>query len=117
ASPTRRRARPVIEKAAGGDSVLPTIKAEPSAEEKKSLAIEIVVGTVDQLVAERGGDGAISASLIKSTIKRIRPGFSESEYGYSAFGKILDDAQKKGALVVEKKEGGAVLVSLPPSRS
>ncbi|MDP1925462.1 MAG: NYN domain-containing protein [Thiobacillus sp.] len=117
ASPTRRRARPVIEKAVGGDSVPPAVKAEPSAEEKKSLAIEIVVGTVDQLVAERGGDGAISASLIKSTIKRIRPGFSESEYGYSAFGKILDDAQKKGALVVEKKEGGAVLVSLPPSRS
>jgi hypothetical protein len=72
---------------------------------------------VDQLVAERGGEGAISASLIKSTIKRVHPGFSESEYGYSAFGKILDDAHKKGALLVDKKEGGAVIVSLPPSRA
>ncbi|PKO64215.1 MAG: NYN domain-containing protein, partial [Betaproteobacteria bacterium HGW-Betaproteobacteria-17] len=91
-------------------------KAEPSADDKKGQAIEIVVGTVEQLVAERGGEGSISASLIKNTIKRIRPGFSESEYGYSAFGKILDDAQKKGALVVERKEGGAVMVSLPPAR-
>jgi uncharacterized protein (TIGR00288 family) len=116
ASPTRRRARPAVEKTAAADDGRAAVKAEPSAEEKKALAIEIVVSTVEQLVAERGGEGSISASLIKNTIKRIRPGFSESEYGYSAFGKILDDAQKKGALVVERKEGGAVIVSLPPAR-
>jgi uncharacterized protein (TIGR00288 family) len=118
ASPTRRRARPVTEKPAAGDEGLAAGKAEPSAEEMiKSQAIELVVSTVEQLVAERGGEGSISASLIKSTIKRIRPGFSESEYGYSAFGKILDDAHRKGALVVERKEGGAVIVSLSPSRT
>jgi uncharacterized protein (TIGR00288 family) len=117
ASPTRRRARPAAEQAASGDAGQTTDKAVPSAEDKKNQAIELVVSTVDQLVAERGGEGAISASLIKSTIKRVHPGFSESEYGYSAFGKILDDAHKKGALVVDKKEGGAVIVSLPPSRA
>ena len=117
ASPTRRRARPTTEKPAAADEGRVAGKAEPSAEEKKNQAVELVVSTVEQLVAERGGEGSISASLIKSTIKRIRPGFSESEYGYSAFGKILDDAHKKGALVVDKKEGGAVIVSLPPSRA
>ena len=116
ATPTRRRARPATEKTAG-DTGRSAEKAEPSAEEKRNQAIEIVVGTLEQLMAERGGEGSISASLIKNTIKRIRPGFSESEYGYSAFGKILDDAHKKGTLVVERKEGGAVLVSLPPSRT
>jgi uncharacterized protein (TIGR00288 family) len=117
ASSTRRRARPATEKSATGDEGVAAGKAEPSAEDKKNRAVEIVVSTLEQLVAERGGEGSISASLIKSTIKRIRPGFSESEYGYSAFGKILDDAHKKGALVVERKEGGAVVVSLPPSRT
>jgi uncharacterized protein (TIGR00288 family) len=117
ATPTRRRARPATEKTAAGDTGRSAEKAEPSAEEKRNQAIEIVVSTLEQLMAERGGEGSISASLIKNTIKRIRPGFSESEYGYSAFGKILDDAHKKGALVVERKEGGAVLVSLPPSRT
>jgi uncharacterized protein (TIGR00288 family) len=117
ASPTRRRARPALGNAAEADADQPAANAEPSPEEKKSLAVELVVSTVDQLVAERGGEGSISASLIKSTIKRVHPGFSESEYGYSAFGKILDDAHKQGVLVVDKKEGGAVIVSLPPSRA
>ena len=113
---SRRRARPAIESPVAGAESLGTSHAEPNADDKKTQAIEIVVGTVEQLVAERGGEGYISASLIKNTIKRIRPGFSESEYGYSAFGKVLDDAQKRGVLTVEKKEGGAVLVSLPVSR-
>ncbi len=112
---SRRRPRPASEKATVEESM--AAKTGPSAEDKKGQAVELVVSTVEQLVADRGGEGSISASLIKSTIKRVHPGFSESEYGYSAFGKILDDAHKKGALVVDKKEGGAVIVSLPTSRS
>jgi uncharacterized protein (TIGR00288 family) len=112
---SRRRPRPAVEKQAAEETK--TAKIEPSTEDKKGHAVELVVSTVEQLVADRGGEGSISASLIKSTIKRVHPGFSESEYGYSAFGKILDDAHKKGALVVDKKEGGAVIVSLPASRS
>ena len=114
---SRRRARPVVDVAASADEVPTAAKAEPSAEDKKNCAIEIVVSTTEQLMADRGGEGSISASMIKNTIKRVHPGFSESEYGYSAFGKILDDAHKKGALVVERKEGGAVNVSLSPSRA
>ena len=111
---SRRRGRPTLEAAPTGES---QAAAELSPADKKRQAVEIVVSTLEQLVADRGGEGAISASLIKSTIKRVHPGFSESEYGYSAFGKILDDAHKKGDLVVETKEGGAVIVSLPPSRA
>lgn len=108
---SRRRGRPATVAAE------PVAKAEPGPEDLKGRAIDIVVGTLEQLVAERGGEGAISASLIKNTIKRMHPGFSEAQYGYSAFGKILDDANRKGVLVVDKKEGGAVLVSLPLSRA
>lgn len=116
-SPSRRRARPAAEKSTAGGEGQATVKAEPSAEEKKNQAIELVVSTMEQLMAERGGEGLISASLIKSTIKRVHPGFSESEYGYSAFGKILDDAHKQGALAVVRKEGGAVVVGLPVART
>ena len=116
AKSSRHRARPATGNSLAEAESPGASPAEPSADDKKTQAIEIVVGTVEQLVAERGGEGYISASLIKNTIKRIRPGFSESEYGYSAFGKILDDAQKRGVLVVDKKEGGAVIVSLPASR-
>lgn len=113
-SPARRRGRPATENRATADDIPAAGKAEPGGDEKRKQAMELVVSTVEQLVAERGGEGSISASLIKNTIKRIRPGFSESEYGYSAFGKILDDAHKQGMLAVERKEGGAVIVSLPP---
>ena len=109
AAGSRRRGRP-----AAGEA---PAKEESGAEDRKSRAVDIVVGTLEQLVAERGGEGAISASLIKSTIKRVHPGFSESQYGYSAFGKILDDAHRKGVLLVERKEGGAVVVSLPSVRA
>ncbi len=114
-SPTRRRSRPATENRVAADEIPAVGKSAPGGDEKRKPAMELVVSTVEQLVAERGGEGSISASLIKNTIKRIRPGFSESEYGYSAFGKILDDAHKQGTLVVERKEGGAVIVSLPPS--
>ena len=111
---TRRRSRPAGPDAASAETARPAPELpEISADEKKRRAVDIVVSTLEQLMADRGGEGAISASLVKSAIKRIHPGFSESEYGYGAFGKILDDAHRKGELVVERKEGGAVLVSLP----
>lgn len=113
---TRRRSRAAGADAGPAETGGPVADLpEPSADEKKSLAIDIVVSTLERLMADRGGEGSISASLVKSTIKRIHPGFSESEYGYGAFGKILDDAHRKGALIVERKEGGAVMVSLPQS--
>jgi uncharacterized protein (TIGR00288 family) len=115
--PTRRRGRPAAGKPAAAEEAPAEVKAELSAEDKKTRAIEIVVGTVEQLVSDRGVEGSIPASTIKNTIKRVRPGFSESEYGYSAFGKILDEAHKRGVLMVEKKEGGSVIVSLPASRT
>ena len=110
---SRRRPRPVVEKTVAEEILASENTPEPSPVEKKDRAIDIVVSTLEQLMADRGGEGSISASLIKNTIKRVHPGFSESEYGYNAFGKILDDAHKKGGLVVERKEGGAVIVSLP----
>ncbi len=111
----RRSAKTANDGTVPEESAIPN-KIEPSGDEKKTEAIDLVVSTVEQLLAERGGEGAISASRIKNTIKRIRPGFSEPSYGYSAFGKILEDAQKKGLLMVERKEGGAVNVSLPASK-
>lgn len=111
----RRTANAALESPVAEEITAPN-KVETTGDEKKTEAIDLVVGTVEQLLAERGGEGTISASRIKNTIKRIRPGFSEPSYGYSAFGKILEDAQKKGLLIVERKEGGAVNVSLPASK-
>jgi len=39
-------------------------------------------------------DRNLHASLVKETMKRIQPQFSEEYHGYNSFGKLLEDAQK-----------------------
>jgi hypothetical protein len=36
------------------------------------------------------------SSLIKETIKRKRPSFNETFYGYKSFGRLLEDAARRG---------------------
>ena len=87
--------------------------AKPKAEEKlddkpedskRQQAIDLVVATVEALVTERGEDEKIWGSMVKQTLKRRKPGFSESYYGYRSFGELLEDAQKHKLLLLERDE-------------
>lgn len=48
--------------------------------------------------------------MIKQTLKRQKPGFSESHYGFRSFGQLLEETAKRGALTLErdKKSGGYI---------
>lgn len=85
--------------------------AETVEESRRNQAIELVVDTVEALVAETNRD-EFHASQVKVTLKRRRPDFLESAYGYKAFGKILEDAEKKGLLELHRAEK-TVTVTLP----
>ena len=74
-------------------------------------AIDLVVDTVEALMSEKDVD-AVHASAVKNALKRRRPDFVESAYGYKAFGKILEDADKRGLLEIHR-QGQAVTVCLP----
>ncbi len=67
-------------------------------EARKSQAIEMAVETFDALVSERGDSGKIWASVLKEAIKRRKPDFSESYYGFRAFGNLLEEAKARGLL-------------------
>ncbi|WP_194726612.1 NYN domain-containing protein [Noviherbaspirillum malthae] len=67
-------------------------------ESRKRQAIEMAVSTFDALVAERGDSGKIWASVLKEAIKRRKPDFSESYYGFRTFGNLLEEAQTRGLL-------------------
>lgn len=67
-------------------------------EARKSQAIDMAVSTFDALVAERGDSGKIWASVLKEAIKRRKPDFSESYYGFRTFGNLLEEAQTRGLL-------------------
>jgi uncharacterized protein (TIGR00288 family) len=86
-------------------------KPEPS---KREEAVELVVETVEALVAERGEEEKIWGSMVKQTLKRRKPGFSESYYGYRSFGELLEDAKKRRLLILERDEkSGQHIIRLP----
>ncbi|WP_321817969.1 MULTISPECIES: NYN domain-containing protein [unclassified Paraburkholderia] len=85
--------------------------AEDRGEERKLKAITLVVETLDALGYERGDSGKIWASVLKSAIKRRRPDFNESRYGFRAFGNLLDEAQARGLLEVGRDDKSGTFVT------
>lgn len=85
----------------------------PPVDDKKQEAWDFVVETYEALVEERGEGENIWGSMIKQTLKRRKPGFSESYYGFRSFGQLLEEASANGILQLErdKKSGGFIIKS------
>ncbi|OZI20233.1 NYN domain-containing protein [Bordetella genomosp. 9] len=79
-------------------------------EARKTQAIDIAVETFEALMAERGDSGKIWASALKDAIKRRKPDFNESYYGFRAFGNLLEEAQSRGLLDVGRDEKSGTYV-------
>jgi len=79
-------------------------------ESRKTEAIEMAVETFDALVSERGDSGKIWASMLKEAIKRRKPDFSESYYGFRTFGNLLEEAQTRGLLEFGRDEKSGAYV-------
>ena len=79
-------------------------------ETRRTHAIEIAVETFEALLAERGDSGKIWASMLKEAIKRRKPDFSESYYGFRAFGNLLEEAQARGLLEFGRDEKSGAYV-------
>lgn len=79
-------------------------------EKRRNQAIEIAVETFEALLAERGDSGKIWASMLKEAIKRRKPDFSESYYGFRAFGNLLEEAQSRGLLEFGRDEKSGAYV-------
>jgi uncharacterized protein (TIGR00288 family) len=88
-----------------------------SEEDKKQEAFDLVLQTVDALIAERGEEGKVWGSMVKQALKRVRPGFNESYYGFRSFNRLLEEAAARRLLTLERdeKSGGYLLHSLTES--
>jgi hypothetical protein len=106
-------ARPAADAGKEGEGARREREAE-AAEDPKTEALELVLETVESLFRER--DGNLWGSMIKQTLKRKRPMFSESYHGYESFNQLLEDAQSRGLLRLQKdtKSGGYVILSFGP---
>jgi uncharacterized protein (TIGR00288 family) len=89
----------------------PPRRSPEETEARKSEAIELAVETFDALVAERGDTGKIWASMLKEAIKRRKPDFNESYYGFRSFGTLLEEAQSRGLLELGRDEKSGAFVS------
>lgn len=83
----------------------------PSAENKKQEALDLLMETIEDIFEERGDEQKVWGSMVKQTLKRRKPGFNESYYGFRTFGKLLEEAKCKALLELEpdEKSGGYVI--------
>ena len=79
--------------------------------EKQQEAFDLVIETLQALIAERGEGEKIWGSMVKQALKRRKPGFNESYYGFKAFSDLLEEAQKRKLVTLERdeKSGGYII--------
>lgn len=106
----RTRKKPPRKKSSSGKADKP--QKEPTESDGLAEGLELVLETAEALIAERGD--AVWGSMVKQTLKRRRPGFSETAYGFGSFNELLEDAAERGLLRMEADErsGGYVIRSV-----
>ncbi|MCP5328309.1 MAG: NYN domain-containing protein [Steroidobacteraceae bacterium] len=115
----RRRSEPRAESrggdtsgGSGTDKPVRRTRARPSEPEARvQEAIDQVRETYDALLAERGAEEKIWGSMLKQALKRRKPGFNEGYYGFGSFNKLLEEAQTRQQLELERddKSGGYIV--------
>jgi uncharacterized protein (TIGR00288 family) len=91
--------------------VAPARKSDTS---KKQEAFDVVRETVEALISERGEEEKLWGSMVKQALKRRKPGFNESYYGFKSFNALLEEAQVRRLLELERDDkSGGYLVKVP----
>lgn len=83
-------------------------------DERRQEAFDLVLETVEALFRERDESEKVWGSMVKQTLKRRRPGFSESYHGFKSFGQLLEQMQADGLLKLrhDEKSGGYIIESV-----
>ena len=111
-----RRAPRAAASAAAAEKATPAptaleVAAEKEGDDKAQDALGQVMETIEAIAAERGSDEKIWGSMVKQTLKRRRPGFSEQSAGYRSFNLLLEDMAGRGMIKLEhdEKSGGVIV--------
>jgi uncharacterized protein (TIGR00288 family) len=108
----RRAVKKGTSKTPGGAEKSPPKKIE---DDKRQQALDLTIETIEALSAERGEEDKIWGSMVKQALRRRQPGFNESYYGFRSFSELLEEAEKRQLLALERdeKSGGYILRLLP----
>ena len=91
--------------------------APAAAGDKQQQAFDLVTETLQALIAERGEGERIWGSMIKQALKRRDPSFNESYYGFRAFSDLLEEAEKKKLITLERDEKSGGYLIRPAARA
>ena len=69
---------------------------------KKSEAFRLMVDAIQALL--RDNKDVLWGSMIKQTMQRKKPSFSESYHGYSTFSELLEDAERNSLIKLKKDQ-------------
>jgi len=112
---TARRSAPAASKTAKSSpkkaAAQKACKEDEEQERRLQEALELIMETLEALAEERGAEENIWGSMVKQTLKRRRPGFNESYYGFRNFNRLLEEAASCGLLELEldEKSGGYII--------
>ncbi|RJQ51293.1 MAG: NYN domain-containing protein, partial [Desulfobacteraceae bacterium] len=89
----------------------PKTGAEKETEDRAQEALDLIVETLEALEEERGSEERVWGSLVKQTLKRRRPSFNESYYGFRSFNRLLEEAAARGFIEIDpdEKSGGYII--------
>lgn len=79
----------------------PARKAGRKTSNKRQEALDRLVAIVRSLEVDYD---PLWGSLVKQTIRRVHPGFSETYYGYRSFSELLEEAAGQGLIALEYDE-------------
>jgi uncharacterized LabA/DUF88 family protein len=85
-----------------------------NANEKQQEVFALLVDSV--LALQRENKEVLWGSMVKETMKRKKPSFNETYYGFRTFSHLLEDAQRRGIVVLrrDQKSGSYIVEDLGP---
>jgi len=92
-------------------------EAGSAGSDRQHEAFDLVTETLQALIAERGEGERIWGSMIKQALKRRNPGFNESYYGFRAFSDLLEEAEKRKLVTLERDEKSGGYLIRPAARA
>ncbi len=89
-------------------------KAPSTPDDRRQEGIDLAVETAEDLFAERDAEEKVWGSMVKQAIKRRKPGFNESYFGFKNFGKLLEEARDRKLIDLEfdPKSGGYIITRI-----
>lgn len=116
AEQAEKRTRAKAKKKPAAKDAAPKTAAPPEDGDKAQEALDWVMETVEALFAERSEEEKIWGSMVKQALKRRKPGFNESYYGFRSFSRLLDEAAARKLLELthDEKSGGVIIRNFNP---